>query len=42
MGEQLLKVSAPYSKSSFQKFEKTLWGGGGTPPALPRVKLVVK
>ena len=29
MKEQLLKVSFPYSKSSFQTFERPLWGGGG-------------
>ena len=26
--ERLLKISAPYSKSSFQKFEKTLYVRG--------------
>ena len=26
--EQLLKVSAPYSKRSFQNFEKALWSCG--------------
>lgn len=40
---QLLKVSAPSSKLSFQNFQKTSWGVGISPPPLvrPRVKTVL-
>jgi len=43
MKVQLLKVSAPWSKLSFQNFQKTSWGVGISPPPLvrPRVKTVL-
>ena len=42
MNEQLLKVSAPKSKSSFQNFEKNLIAGMAPIPSSPLVRPRVK
>ena len=41
MKEQLLKVSSPQSKLSFQGFEKTLWVGHPPPSRLVLVMVTV-